>query len=796
MPLPPSSANEGPAMLHSDSIREEDEDEAEEEGDVGHLYSLLLVQRNKQTLQYKHDVVSAGKKFTKISKAITGFFFHAARKDPQEGYRTLVENQPVYIHPSKQCSCGSQTVTVIDTKWLVELAPRPNQDEEKKDRRGSNLYMVDTMSPTPGVSVSAEHNSSALGLRQRYLGLSPQTLTQRQTPNQTILQSWLNGPLVLDVSYPLQPNLRKFAQTLRLRWLWQDLTDALDLPKWAIKAIDKRRKGVLWSGQENANGGNCLVSSEKVQRLLQFGGLGILNLETMGWALRIRWLWLQRTFSARPWEDPPIQIPRNAEALFAAAVNVNVGNGEDTLFWIDRWLNASSVAELAPNLVMIVSNNARKQCTVAQALTNRRWATDIQGSLTVQVLVEYLKIWEMVDGMSLQPDIADQRFWKFTRSSLYTSKSAYNAFFFGAIKFGPWKRVRKTWAPLRCKFFIWLAIKNTCWTADRLAKRGLPHPSVCPLCDQEKETIQHLLVPCVCSREVWAYFLHALGLSAVAPQSDTRIFSGWWSLAANRVSGELKRVNSLIILVAWELWKHRNACVFEGASLIVSVVLQEVEKEGSLWCLAGNVALSELRARLVGLASSTPALGSQTRPAPSFLFGGGPPRPRLPVVSLSATSSISEGAKRKTVESYPSKKNPQHYPPVTFLSPVPVCSNQLSLPSLGARLYHRQPLPPTGYSSGCFLSRRRSPAWPSSRSGGAAPPRRLLPRQRGLARPPSPAADLRLSRVEPRHAPPPPSHSRHGATGASSPRPAGWAVSILLIRIRNGVSRAETVAGD
>jgi HrpA-like RNA helicase len=30
----------------------------------------------------------------------SGFFFHASRKDPQEGYKTVVEQQPVYIHPS------------------------------------------------------------------------------------------------------------------------------------------------------------------------------------------------------------------------------------------------------------------------------------------------------------------------------------------------------------------------------------------------------------------------------------------------------------------------------------------------------------------------------------------------------------------------------------------------------------------------------------------------------------------------------------------------------------------------
>ncbi|TKY47790.1 pre-mRNA-splicing factor ATP-dependent RNA helicase [Spatholobus suberectus] len=91
---------------------------------------------------YALDVVSAGNNSTKVRKAITaGFFFHAARKDPQEGYRTLVENQPVYIHPSSALfqrqpdwviyhelvmttKAYMREVTVIDPKWLVELAPR------------------------------------------------------------------------------------------------------------------------------------------------------------------------------------------------------------------------------------------------------------------------------------------------------------------------------------------------------------------------------------------------------------------------------------------------------------------------------------------------------------------------------------------------------------------------------------------------------------------------------------------------------------------------------------------------
>jgi len=37
----------------------------------------------------------------KVQKCVlSGFFRNAAKKDPQEGYRTLVDSQVVYIHPS------------------------------------------------------------------------------------------------------------------------------------------------------------------------------------------------------------------------------------------------------------------------------------------------------------------------------------------------------------------------------------------------------------------------------------------------------------------------------------------------------------------------------------------------------------------------------------------------------------------------------------------------------------------------------------------------------------------------
>ena len=51
--------------------------------------------------RYKLELTSCGRNFTKVRRAIcSGYFMNAAKKDPQEGYKTMDEGQVVYIHPS------------------------------------------------------------------------------------------------------------------------------------------------------------------------------------------------------------------------------------------------------------------------------------------------------------------------------------------------------------------------------------------------------------------------------------------------------------------------------------------------------------------------------------------------------------------------------------------------------------------------------------------------------------------------------------------------------------------------
>ena len=232
-----------------------------------------------------------------------------------------------------------------------------------------------------------------------------------------------------------------------------------------------------------------------------------------------------------------------------------------------------------------------------QALANRTWILDIKGALTIGVIMEYFQLWDLLYDFELQPEVEDSHTWKLSNGGQYSAKSAYDSFFVGKILFRPWERIWKTWAPAKCRFFLWLVAHKRCWTSDRLARRGLPHPEKCPLCDQADESIDHLLIECVFSRQFWYYILRQVGLHSLAPQPSDNSFDDWWGKASAATSGlTQKGLNSLIFLGAWIIWNHRNSCVFDGAIPNIAETLKLVGDERRRWTLAGARGLSHLTA--------------------------------------------------------------------------------------------------------------------------------------------------------------------------------------------------------
>ena len=149
--------------------------------------------------------------------------------------------------------------------------------------------------------------------------------------------------------------------------------------------------------------------------------------------------------------------------------------------------------------------------------------------------------------------------------------------------------------PPKCKFFLWLAIRNKCWTADRLQRRGLHYPASCPLCDQEQETIQHILCNCSFSRDFWHLILSSIGFGNFTPIAAEQSFAAWWERVSKRVHRCKRRgFNSVIILGAWCLWLSRNRAVFDGVSPSINLTKRLFLDELISWSKAGAKHLDSL----------------------------------------------------------------------------------------------------------------------------------------------------------------------------------------------------------
>jgi len=115
----------------------------------------------------------------------------------------------------------------------------------------------------------------------------------------------------------------------------------------------------------------------------------------------MRLLWLRRTEGSRPWHSLPDERDSVVDAMFHASTYMELGDGRKALFWEDRWLQGKSIAEIAPCLYASVGSQVKKVRIVDQSLIGDSWTRDIAGALTVQVILDYLLIWDMTGGVQL-----------------------------------------------------------------------------------------------------------------------------------------------------------------------------------------------------------------------------------------------------------------------------------------------------------------------------------------------------------------------------------------------------------
>lgn len=168
-----------------------------------------------------------------------------------------------------------------------------------------------------------------------------------------------------------------------------------------------------------------------------------------------------------------------------------------------------------------------------------------------------------MDGVQLQSGTEDIVTWRWSPTGEYSACSTYRAFFHRATRFAGVKMFWKSWAPMKVKFFMWLAAQDRLCTADRRCRRGLQSNSTCNLCNQGVETAHHIFAKCA-FMEVCQAVSMTVGIANQPATSEMQVLD-WW-IARRRGFNKLKQkgIDSAFMLLSWRIWKERNGRVFSS----------------------------------------------------------------------------------------------------------------------------------------------------------------------------------------------------------------------------------------
>ena len=126
----------------------------------------------------------------------------------------------------------------------------------------------------------------------------------------------------------------------------------------------------------------------------------------------------------------------------------------------------------------------------------------------------------------------------------------------------PWLSIWNPIVPLKLGFFAWEASWGKVLTLDQLKRRGIPLVNKCFLCEDEEETIDHLLIHCSRAKMLWNLFWAIMDYNWVFHLMVCQFLLAWQSASVGK---KRKRVwLAAPLCLFWMLWNERNMTAFEN----------------------------------------------------------------------------------------------------------------------------------------------------------------------------------------------------------------------------------------
>ena len=388
-------------------------------------------------------------------------------------------------------------------------------------------------------------------------------------------------------------------------------------PISVIKLLEQIRSKFFWQGGVEEKKISWVAWS-KVAASVKSGGLGIGSLKALNFSLLSKWLWRWHTEKDALWNHilHSIHGAKGGDFLNYSSIGIkgtwydilktchdvnslniplssfftrSIGEGVSIKFWDEEWLGTFKLAEVYPRLYALES---MKDCNIADRLLKLNghlslawnWRRCIRGGREKE---EMDSLTCLIQGVELKSG-PDGWNWALESSGKFTVKSLRVKLDEKILGSSHEKTRWNPLVPKKVNILVWRADKDSLATRCNLDKRCIDlHSILCPMCEDDVETLDHLMGRCSWSRNIWNLIFKWCGFS-LSGDLDYKSVCNF----VNQLSTEKKRMFSpfhlqcfeaIIFTSIWHIWRSRNAKVFRLKESNGCDIFKDVQSLSFCW---------------------------------------------------------------------------------------------------------------------------------------------------------------------------------------------------------------------
>lgn len=263
-------------------------------------------------------------------------------------------------------------------------------------------------------------------------------------------------------------------------------------PKGVIEAIIKIQRRFLWSGDRGRNS-LALVAWDQLVLPKIFGGLNVGSILNKNISLLFKWVWrllhdsdalwqkvirskygYSSSFTAQdlvipagsgPWRFICSSIIKHPIAcdFLKSKIRKVVGNGRNSLFWMDTWVGVVPLKKYFPRLFSIAANPHASVASCGSWIQGRwEWNLEWIRNLRPRDLLEWSNLQSLLEKVCISRVSEDSLIWTPHKLGIFSVKSCSTELAKPSLhlhsKVAIWKRLWRGLIPPRVEVFSWLAL--------------------------------------------------------------------------------------------------------------------------------------------------------------------------------------------------------------------------------------------------------------------------------------------------------------------------------------------------